>query len=829
MTFTAQDRVGNASTASLQVQIDAPADIFATTTQDYLRALLEFATQPADKTGAISRVANAGANLTKADLEGALYQAFTALDDAINTRKALEEISCVRMAIEVLRQYLLAHPITDAQQSQLAAAELQYRSTAYFALLQQIGTSFDEVRLIRTADAPTRQAVADRLGITLRPARPDELDSLLLDPASLSEASLETLFGLVDTTRDPLDDGVRVSDVKWLSGWNFTGVNPGRNTDADGFVYLNMNPISIGRQPIGVVSGPLRVGVSTQAHGGTEVALGTADSTLTVALGAVQNSGLTGRLKFVKAPTEQIQMSVAPSVLTWKTNHLRELWKLQGLGPGQPATPPVIDPDLLATTDFLNPDTSDAAFALYLERQNTVQAWSQALQSKRPDLNALTAGVLIDGDHSAGWTVNDLLSLDQSRTGGRDISDDLSKLNLDVDAFDRLVAIGRIYTSAGTAQLLESEWTDVVSILVQAQKRQAYPAWRADEAATAHGVTLSPDWFVADISTAGTPDLPTWRATASARNTLVRVLQGRRQQQDSASQTLRQAVDAVEGVALPMLRDALIDAIQVPMTIERVYGTGLDADGRTLVDGAVDPHWSITAGPALSGTAPAFATVSAYPVGNPWIANDADSRWISPQPSEQTGGAAGVYTYSTAFDLTGFDPSTTRIVASVAVDDSITQVRLNGGNLNLTAVGFGAFTVMNIVQGFVDGRNVMEFDVSNAGTTVNPTGLRVQIAASGTLPAWRGLVERAAAHRHWRDLAEDHASRTGRRDDAGTVFRSAFARIRRHARVERVDVERMDARRSGAALRRRMEVDGQLLDMDGGDEHFPVPGERFAA
>src|SRR5581483_5460856 len=82
---------------------------------------------------------------------------------------------------------------------------------SYQELLRQLGTSYEELRLARTADASARQALASRLGSHLEAARPDKLDQLLFVPsnppqgmAQLTEAALETYFGVGDTSQDPV-------------------------------------------------------------------------------------------------------------------------------------------------------------------------------------------------------------------------------------------------------------------------------------------------------------------------------------------------------------------------------------------------------------------------------------------------------------------------------------------------------------------------------------------------------------------------------------------------------------------------------------------------
>jgi hypothetical protein len=98
------------------------------------------------------------------------------------------------VCVEVLRAFL-----AGAGKSAPPAEEAKYRQQAYAGLLRNLGTSFDEIRRAR-GDEAARARLAARLGVD----RPDRLDQLMLLPAEVAEAKLEQLFGLQDTTRDPL-------------------------------------------------------------------------------------------------------------------------------------------------------------------------------------------------------------------------------------------------------------------------------------------------------------------------------------------------------------------------------------------------------------------------------------------------------------------------------------------------------------------------------------------------------------------------------------------------------------------------------------------------
>src|SRR5262245_24594510 len=162
----------------------------------YLDDLLNYSTQRA-KTSAT------GTLITRQLLVDTYLQPFIDLVTRANRTVANQSASQVRLCIEVLRRYL-----SKNGSSVPAAAEAAYRQAAYGALLQQLSTSYDEIRLARVADASARAALASRLGIAVTQFRPDRLDQLLLQPADLTEIALKNLFGLEETTVRPLADSL---------------------------------------------------------------------------------------------------------------------------------------------------------------------------------------------------------------------------------------------------------------------------------------------------------------------------------------------------------------------------------------------------------------------------------------------------------------------------------------------------------------------------------------------------------------------------------------------------------------------------------------------
>jgi hypothetical protein len=180
------------------------------------------------------------------------------------------------------------------------------------------------------------------------------------------------------------------------------------------------------------------------------------------------------------------QLSVVPQFLTWQLQHLRTLWAAQDFPVTPPAgASPLVDPDLLTRGDFVNPATNKA-YALYLTRQAQVQTWLAGLQTAA--LSGLDA-VLQTGIQKKSA---DLLNLDAQLQSGQDISAQLAAINLSFEAFDYLVRICNLAPQG--QQLLVSDWNDVFSILIQAQKQAQYPAWLAAEQPA--GLTLGPDFFI---------------------------------------------------------------------------------------------------------------------------------------------------------------------------------------------------------------------------------------------------------------------------------------------------------------------------------------------
>jgi hypothetical protein len=115
-----------------------------------------------------------------------------------------------------------------------------------------------------------------------------------------------------------------------------------------------------------------------------------------------------------------------------------------------------------------------------------------------------------------------------------------------------------------------------------------------------------------------------------------------------------------------------------------------------------------------------------------WTGNTPTSAWIN-GTSTDADLPLGVYTYSLAFSLAGFDPSTANITGQW-VSDNLSTIYLNGVNTGLNhsePYEFLNFDNFSLTSGFVPGVNTLSFAVTQvSGTGQNPEGLQVNISSA---------------------------------------------------------------------------------------------------
>ena len=454
-----------------------------------------------------------------------------------------QQVRQVRLCVEVLRSYLGSRPFADpAREAALAKTENEVYFAIYSLLLNQIGTSFEEIRRVRGETTENRKALADRLGFDLTEPRPadvpndneqngDELDQLFLDPDAqlpqdhlLTAQIIEKIFGLADTTRDPLSEGAKLGDVQeQIVRWNLNGVKWGQNTDREGVIYaLLSNP----------AANVFRVELHRDSTRTNLVASGEiATASGTVKLVSENNSGLSAIFELVfKADDAAISFAAIPGVLSWKLKHLRALWSRQDhpvdaysdlVSPGDTSPRlPLIDPDLLGPDDFRVPIQKataadpDKAFDLWLRRRAFIDKTLNDLQTDR-ETKGLTEILL----KVLGNPLPDLdgLLLVLTKGGAADeikiAKDSVTALNLTVESFTRLMTIRTRDQLASSdprnEKVTTAEWSEVYSILAQATKAKRLDVWRAEEKSA--GIILGNEefWFsVRDPLEGDWPPLP---------------------------------------------------------------------------------------------------------------------------------------------------------------------------------------------------------------------------------------------------------------------------------------------------------------------------------
>jgi hypothetical protein len=458
----------------------------------YLAALLDYV---------LKHVRNNKAKFDLKFLGNTFHQPF--FDLPADCEAVDEQVRQVRICVEVLRSYLGTRPLADpAKEAALAKAEEGYRFAAYSLLLGSVGTSYEEIRRIHKELPETREALAERLGIDLtqpRPADPpgDELDQLFLDanaqpaaPHALTERVLETLFGLADTTRDPLSEAAKLGDdLAQMSRWNLSGVQWGQNTDPEGMIYVTL---------VSPAANVFRVELYQDSARAKLAASGQiATASGTVKLVTENNSRLSGVVDIsYTAGSSTISIAAIPTLLTWQLKYLRTLWTQQDHptdGYSEDASPklPLIDPDLIGPDDFRHPTPKDnaaapdKAFDIWLTRRLAVDKILQGFKTEREanGLNSILQQVF-------GNPIPDLDGLLLTLTKGmtseeiQTAKDKVLALGLTIESFTQLMTIRAKDQLAGdprNEKVSEAEWGEVYAILTQVVKVRQFDAWRTDE------------------------------------------------------------------------------------------------------------------------------------------------------------------------------------------------------------------------------------------------------------------------------------------------------------------------------------------------------------
>ena len=112
--------------------------------------------------------------------------------------------------------------------------------------------------------------------------------------------------------------------------------------------------------------------------------------------------------------------------------------------------------------------------------------------------------------------------------------------------------------------------------------------------------------------------------------------------------------------------------------------------------------------------------------------NDATSSWLTPvanQARNFDASSNGTYTWTTTFNLTGFDATTASLTGRFAADNQAIAY-LNGVQIG-TSGGFTSWSSFSAASNFNAGVNTLSFVVTNLRQVRdNPTGIRVEFLSS---------------------------------------------------------------------------------------------------
>lgn len=275
----------------------------------------------------------------------------------------------------------------------------------------------------------------------------------------------------------------------------------------------------------------------------------------------------------VDTTKEALRVVDPAKMLTLRLDKLQTSWReqdelaLNKARDKQELPTPTIDPDLIEDADLKNLKPTNTAFNLLEQRrqfvaqlresiQNTAEAIAEPLERFDSIVDSVL-GTIDLSDLGEPYTEiqSVVVALEQAYQDGLDIEPYLNDIPLDLTAFLVLFGMRKL---AETGIILDSEWTEVYNILVQIQKQREFVTWTEEEINA--NLTLEPGFF---ITRSTRPELIMWRSSYSARRDWEKKLDARIKQRDALKQAYQTALNDTEAATLPLLRDALIDAINL--------------------------------------------------------------------------------------------------------------------------------------------------------------------------------------------------------------------------------------------------------------------------
>ena len=160
--------------------------------------------------------------------------------------------------------------------------------------------------------------------------------------------------------------------------------------------------------------------------------------------------------------------------------------------------------------------------------------------------------------------------------------------------------------------------------------------------------------------------------------------------------------------------------------------SGLHNTGAGLAADAQDINYALSSSTTTVASNGYVTANGSFPLAGNWLANDSTSSWLTPtdnQGDTYDASSNGIYTWSTTFNLAGFDATTASLTGRFAADNSAIAY-LNGVQIG-TSGGFTSWSSFAASNNFNAGVNTLSFVVTNlAQNGGNPTGLRVEFLSS---------------------------------------------------------------------------------------------------
>ncbi|MBI4784530.1 MAG: hypothetical protein HY785_24925 [Oscillatoriophycideae cyanobacterium NC_groundwater_1537_Pr4_S-0.65um_50_18] len=248
----------------------------------------------------------------------------------------------------------------------------------------------------------------------------------------------------------------------------------------------------------------------------------------------------------------------------WRSSgETRQLWQRALRDRSKSA---IIDPDLIGPSDLKNPVPGNPTFDLWQARSGEVSTQLAQLAAEPQT----SIGLDINFQAILGISIAQLIAIAADQEKGNIISDRLAQLSLETAEFNYLFRIAKLANQV--QPILDLEWENLYSILVQVWKRRQAAQWRSAE--KAQMILLSSDLF--QIPPPAALQFPPkertvvdiWRSPKVAYQDWQDGLQSRIDQERTTIQALAEAVSSTEEATLPLLRDALILAISLPGDLE---------------------------------------------------------------------------------------------------------------------------------------------------------------------------------------------------------------------------------------------------------------------